>query len=168
MKHQDSLSSCVPCRHTKSTAARSSNYLLTMQTSKKLIRHLESRVATHCSSSTAALVPALHHRPQPNTDQDQPEAETLKHTLHLLGTGLLAFTVCSGSLSVLEPCSCSSSESSRFHFSLWSKAKQNFFFFLKEFLKIISLEECDKTNFKQKSQKRQNAYILDIMLKDLF
>ena len=129
MKQQDSLSTYVPCKHTKSTAAQSSNYLLTMQMSKKLIRHSESRVTTHCSLATEAPVPVLHRPPQPNTDWAQPEAGTPKHARHLLGTGLLAFTVCSGSLSALEPCSCSSSESSRFHFSLWSKAKQNFFFF---------------------------------------
>ena len=167
MKQQDSLSSYVPCKHTKSTTAQSSNYLLTKQMSKKLIRHSESRVTTHCSLATEAPVPALHRPPQPNTDWAQPEAGTRKHARHLLGTGLLAFTVCSGSLSALEPCSCSSSESSHFRFSLWSKAKQNFFF-LKEFLEIVSLEESDKTNFKQKSQKRQKVYILDIMLKDLF
>ena len=128
MKQQDSLSSYVPCKHTKSTAAQSSNYLLTKQMSKKLIRHSESRVTTHCSLATEAPVPALHRPPQPNTDWAQPEAGTRKHARHLLGTGLLAFTVCSGSLSALEPCSCSSSESSHFRFSLWSKAKQNFFF----------------------------------------
>ena len=167
MKQQDSLSTYVPCKHTKSTAAQSSNYLLTMQMSKKLIRHSESRVTTHCSLATEAPVPVLHRPPQPNTDWAQPEAGTPKHARHLLGTGLLVFTVCSGSLSALEPCSCSSSESSRFHFSLWSKAKQNFFFFfLKEFLKIVSLEESDKTHFKQKSKTRQNMYILDIMLTD--
>ena len=156
MKQQDSLSTYVPCKHTKSTAAQSSNYLLTMQMSKKLIRHSESRVTTHCSLATEAPVPVLHRPPQPNTDWAQPEAGTPKHARHLLGTGLLAFTVCSGSLSALEPCSCSSSESSRFHF----------FFFLKEFLKIVSLEESDKTHFKQKSKTRQNMYILDIMLTD--
>lgn len=60
MKQQDSLSSYVPCKHTKSTAAQSSNYLLTKQMSKKLIRHSESRVTTHCSLATEAPVPSLH------------------------------------------------------------------------------------------------------------
>lgn len=168
MKHQDSLSSCVPCKHTEPTAARPSDHLLTTQTSKKVTRHLGPRVAAHRSAPTAALVPALRHRPQPNTDQAQPEADARAHTAPSgdRSSGfhcLLWFALCTGAL---------------FLFIFWelpfpffsvikSKAKF-FFFFLKEFLKIVSLEECDKTNFKQKSQKRQNAYILDIMLRDLF